>query len=56
MTRMSATARKAALASDLKAIFKSLEARPVPGAILSVVDQLDQGSTRSGATIKHKAS
>lgn len=27
----------------LRQMFQSLEDRPVPGAILSVVDQLDQG-------------
>lgn len=52
MTRMSDTARKAALAADLKAMFKSLEARPIPGGIRSVVDQLDQGSTPSDARIE----
>ena len=45
MPRKSDTAKKAALASDLTAMFKALEARPVPDAIRSVVDQLDEGET-----------
>lgn len=43
MARKSQSQKKAALAADLKGMFKTLEARPVPGAILSVVDQLDEG-------------
>lgn len=46
MARKSDTAKTAALASDLKAMFKTLEARPVPGTILSVVDQLDDGEVK----------
>lgn len=31
--------------AELKAMFQALEARPVPDAILSVVDQLDGAET-----------
>lgn len=43
MARRSDSAKKAALAADLEAMFKTLEARPVPSVIRSVVDQLDEG-------------
>lgn len=43
MARKSDSAKKAALAADLKAMFKTLESRPVPGSIRSVADQLDEG-------------
>lgn len=46
MARKSDIAKTAAVASDLKTMFKTLEARPIPGAILSVVDQLDEGEVR----------
>ena len=44
MTRKtSQPARRAALAANLKQMFRSLSARPVPDTITSVVDQLDEG-------------
>jgi hypothetical protein len=46
MTRKSDAEKKAALASDLQAMFQTLEARPVPDAIRSVVDQLDDGQAQ----------
>jgi hypothetical protein len=46
MARKSDTAKTAAMASELKAMFKALEDRPVPGSILSVVDQLDEGEVK----------
>ena len=35
--------RKTMLENALKGMFKSLQARPVPDRLRSVVDQLDQG-------------
>lgn len=55
MSRKSEAAKKAAVASDLKAMFKTLEGRPVPGAILSVVDQLDEGGSRTTPKASRKS-
>jgi hypothetical protein len=44
MPRKSDPTTKAAVTSKLKAMFKTLEARPMPDTIRSVVDQLDDGA------------
>lgn len=43
MAQKSEAAREAAVDQDLKAMFRTLETRPVPDNIRSVVDQLDEG-------------
>lgn len=53
MTRKtSEPAKRAALASHLKQMFRSLSARPVPDTIMSVVDQLDEGEAAAKARQK----
>lgn len=46
MARKSEAERKASAEAELKAMFRSLEARPVPDTIRSVVDQLDEGEAK----------
>jgi hypothetical protein len=43
MPRNSADARTTALDQALRELFRSVEGRPIPGHIRSIVDQLDQG-------------
>lgn len=46
MPRKTDAEKKAALGAELKAMFETLEARPVPDTIRSVVDQMDEGQTQ----------
>lgn len=52
MPRKSALRPTAAVTSKLRAMFKTLESRPVPDTIRSLVDQLDDGETVSSAPKK----
>lgn len=44
MPRKTDSKTKAAVTNKLQAMFKTLEARPLPDTIRSVVDQLDDGA------------
>jgi hypothetical protein len=46
MAQKSETARTTTVDEELKAMFRTLEARPVPDTIRSVVDQLDEGDAK----------
>jgi hypothetical protein len=43
MPRNSADARTTALDKALRGLFRSMETRPIPSHLRSIVDQLDQG-------------
>lgn len=47
MSQKSEAEKKTAVEQDLKAMFRTLEARPVPDTIRSVVDQLDEGDPKA---------
>jgi hypothetical protein len=47
MAQKSEAVKKTAVEQDLKSLFRTLEARPVPDTIRSVVDQLDEGEPKT---------